>query len=260
MASKEEVSKRIEDANFKAKSFADRVCKLILEEEFEKPLSSSRFIEVYNDGPSKNIKVSQLTALFGPLLIKGIVKTKTLKEGKKKNKLWFPAWIDRKSLSKSSCIKLTLKKDILDKFPGNIKEIILDDADEVNRCFGVEAWKSICMLAGRIIESALLYYIELFDKKSPGNKKVRTITGKIQRHQQIGYDLITEVSQDIGLMNEGDLTKNFSDLIIACRHPSVHFRGKKIVLNEKKTGTIINSIEIIFEDSYKNAQRLGLIK
>ncbi len=257
---KEVIIKKIEDTNFKKRSFPERVCKLILEGEFDKPLISQKFIDMYNDGPKKNIRVVNLTALFQPLLSKEIVKTKTLKEGKKKIKLWFPAWIDGKVLNKTFDTKLTLKEEVIIKFPKDIKEIILDDVGEINRCFGVEAWKSICMLAGRIIESSLLYYIELFDKINPGNNKIRNITGKIQRHQQIGYDLITEVSQGIGLIKESEFTKNFSDLIISCRHPSVHFRGKKIVLNEKKIATIINSIEIIFEDTYKNAKQLSLIK
>ncbi len=257
---KEEVFKKIKETNFKEKSFPERVCKLILEGDFDKPLTSQKFIDMYNDGPKKNIKVVNLTSLFQPLLDNDIVKTKTLKEGKKKTKIWFPAWVDGKVLNKIFDKKLVLKIEILDKFPKEIKEIIVDDADEINRCFGVEAWKSICMLAGRIIESTLLHYIELFDNKQPGNTKIRNITGKIQRHQQIGYDAITEASQDVGLINENELTKNFSDLITACRHPSVHFRGKKIILNDKKIITIINSIEIIFEDTYKNASQLKLIK
>jgi len=256
---KSEILNKIKQTDFKDKSFPERVCDLIVEEEFDKPLTSQKVIDMYNEGPGKNIKVGSLTALFQPLLQKGIIKTKTLKEGKKKIKLWFPAWIDGKIINKTFDKKLILKKEIIDKFPKEIKEIILDDVGEINRCFGVEAWKSVCMLAGRIIESSLLYYIELFDKKNPGNSKIRNIAGKIQRHQQIGYDLITDVSQNVGLINESELTKNFSDLIISCRHPSVHFRGKKIILNEKKIITIINSVEIIFEDTYKNAKQINLV-
>jgi uncharacterized protein (TIGR02391 family) len=95
---KEETLQKIEKENFKGK-FPKRVCKLIQEEEFSKPLKSQQFIDMYNDGPGKNIKVGDLTSLFQPLLEKEIIKTKTLKEGKKKNKIWFPAWIEDNRIS-----------------------------------------------------------------------------------------------------------------------------------------------------------------
>ena len=96
---KQEIFSKIKQANFKPRSFPERVGNLILESEFDKPLTSQQFIELYNDGPSKNIKIGSLTALFQPLLQKGVIKTKTLREDKKKTKVWFPAWIDGKKVS-----------------------------------------------------------------------------------------------------------------------------------------------------------------
>jgi len=96
---KEEFFKRINEINFKKGTFSDKTRNLILEEEFNKPLDSKQFIEMYNDGYGRNIKIIHLTALMQPLLREEIVKTKSLKDKKKKIKLWFPAWMDKKEMN-----------------------------------------------------------------------------------------------------------------------------------------------------------------
>ena len=100
---KEGVLRKINESNFPENTFSKKICNLILNGEFDKALDSNSLTTIYNEGPGKNIKPSDLNALMQPLLIKDIVKIKTLKNGKKKIKFWLPAWISKnESLDKGS--------------------------------------------------------------------------------------------------------------------------------------------------------------
>lgn len=114
MISKKDVLKKIEQSNFKERSFPKRVCNLMIAEEFDQPLTSKQFTQIYNDGPEKNIKAASLTALMQPLIKKEIVKIKTNKKGKQKIKFWMPGWIDKKDvlLDSSSQILNSLHSEI----------------------------------------------------------------------------------------------------------------------------------------------------
>lgn len=95
-----EVLTKVKNLNPKTGSFVGKVSQLLLSGEFHEPMNSQAFTQIYNEGPGKNIRPNQLTALMEPLLKKEIIKVKTIKEGKKKTKFWFPAWIYKKEAEK----------------------------------------------------------------------------------------------------------------------------------------------------------------
>ena len=79
-------------------SFAYRVCKLLVDEEFSGVLSSADLAHLLNEGAGKKIKPNNLTALMEPLLCEDIVKVKIVGTGRNKKKFWFPGWLDKKQL------------------------------------------------------------------------------------------------------------------------------------------------------------------
>lgn len=262
MTSKKVVLKKMEKFLEKKGSVSYRVCKLLEDGNFNTLLSSQELSHMINEGPGKKIKVSNLAAFLEPLLNEDIIKIKIIGKGGNKRKYWFPAWLDKKDIEKKMAkglFNIQLPKKVLDNIPQDIRESIIEDMDEVNRCITVEAWKSVCILCGRITESILLNYIISFDKKYPGNTNVRKILGAISRKQQITYDFLKSTAQEIKLIKDNDMTENFFDLVISCRHSSVHFRGGKLNLNDKKTAALAKSTEIIFEDVFKNAKSLAIV-
>lgn len=75
--------------------FTYRVCKLLKSGEFSNVLSSQELAHLVNDGAGKKIKVKNLNAQMDPLVDDDIVKIKTIGKGKKKEKFWFPGWLDK---------------------------------------------------------------------------------------------------------------------------------------------------------------------
>lgn len=187
MISKEEVFKKIKQANFKEKSFSRRICKLIIDGEFNNPLNSQQLISLYNDGPGKNIKISQITALIQPLLSKEIIKTRTLKEGKKKTKIWFPAWIENK---KVLGINNTLDSSLKNLHPEIIKvseDLFLDKhyAQAIE-----EAFKKIILLvkkkANREDLDGCGLMTTVFSKDNP-ILKFNNLSTRIEKDEQQGW-------------------------------------------------------------------------
>ena len=97
MVSKTEILGKINSLKSGGK-FINRTRKLITSDEWNKPLTSQEFIDIYNNGPGKNIKTSQLTAGMQPFLKNDIVKSIKIKKENKEIKIWFPAWINKKEI------------------------------------------------------------------------------------------------------------------------------------------------------------------
>ncbi|GAH52863.1 unnamed protein product, partial [marine sediment metagenome] len=70
--------------------FAFKVCKLIKDGEFDRVFSSSQLVDLLNEGPGKNVKAGNLTALMNPLLDADIVKVLIRGRGGNKRKYWRP--------------------------------------------------------------------------------------------------------------------------------------------------------------------------
>ncbi len=79
-------------------SFVYRVCKLLVDGEFNEVLSSADLTHLLNEGAGKKIKPNNLTALMEPLLREDVVKVKITGNGRNKKKFWFPGWLDKKQL------------------------------------------------------------------------------------------------------------------------------------------------------------------
>ncbi len=72
-------------------TFTSRVCKKVVDGEFNSILNSSDFASLLNEGPGKKIEVRNLTALMQPLLRAGVIKVKNSKE--RRMKFWLPGWL-----------------------------------------------------------------------------------------------------------------------------------------------------------------------
>jgi len=262
---KKEILSSLKQLDFKKGTIKYYVSQLILTGKFSQGMYSTELCQVINEKYGRPIDAKDLLATLRPLLNAGVLTSKLIGKGRNKKRIWFPTWCDKKDVEKKmfaakASFAVQLPTKVLSELPKEIREAILDDVVETNKCIPVEAWKAVCMLCGRMSETFLLHYFISFDKKYPGNTDVRKILGALLRKQQIGYDNLMTAAQQINLIKDNDLTKNFLDLVIACRHPSVHFRGQKLNLNEKKVAALVKSTEIIFEDIYKNAKSLKIHK
>ena len=81
-------------------SFAYRVCKLLVDGEFDNPLSSNELTRLLNEGAGKKIKSTALASSMVPLQKEDIIKVKILDNGRDKQKFWFPGWIDKTKVEK----------------------------------------------------------------------------------------------------------------------------------------------------------------
>lgn len=96
-------------------SFTYRVCKLLKDGDFINVLSSQELTHLLNEGPGKNIKVSNLTSLMELLLKEDIVKVKIVDKGKNKKKYWFPNWVDKKQVEFNLTGKTSISEQIFSK-------------------------------------------------------------------------------------------------------------------------------------------------
>jgi len=100
--SKKYIIKKISESKFSKQrgSFAFRVCKLITDGDFNKPIHSAGLVSLLNEGPGKKIKTSRLASAMEPLLTEEVIKVKNFGTGKNKKKYWFPAWINKDEVEK----------------------------------------------------------------------------------------------------------------------------------------------------------------
>lgn len=98
MDSKKNILQKAQTFLEKKGSFSYRVCKLLIDEEFNGVLSSADLAHLLNEGAGKKIKPNNLTALMETLLSEDIIKVKIIGRGRNKKKFWFPGWLDKKRL------------------------------------------------------------------------------------------------------------------------------------------------------------------
>ncbi len=169
---KKQILQKIDKSKFLTKKgrFAFRVCKLIKDGEFDKVLSSSQLVDLLNEGPGKNVKTGNLTALMNPLLDADVVKVLIYD----RRKYWRPGWIDKKKAeeglsslsSEDKVLFLTGKNAWTDSnksFPSIIK--ILDG----NLC-----------IVDSFYGNGTFYTLEKFGKE----RKIRFLSGQLGHKEQ----------------------------------------------------------------------------
>ncbi len=72
-----------------------RVCELILSGELDGPVQTNQLLGLINDSYGKKFKITAVGPSIGPLLKAGIIGVCYLYNGKKKNQVWFPLWMDK---------------------------------------------------------------------------------------------------------------------------------------------------------------------
>lgn len=99
---KKQIFQKINRSKFikQRESFSFRVCKLIMNREFDNVINSAELVSLLNEGPGKKIKISRLTSAMKPLLKEEIIKVKNVGRIGNKKKCWFPAWIDKQGVEK----------------------------------------------------------------------------------------------------------------------------------------------------------------
>lgn len=102
MLSKKTILQKCEKFLKNKGSFSYRVCKLLVDGEFDNVLSSAELTHLLNEGAGKKVKPNNLTALMESLLQEDITKVKINGKGRNKKKFWFPGWLDKKKIEYAS--------------------------------------------------------------------------------------------------------------------------------------------------------------
>jgi len=155
-------------------SFSYRVCKLLNDGDFNDVISSHELSHLLNEGAGEKIKVSNLSALMEPLLEEEIVRIKIIRKGRKKEKFWFPAFIDKKK-AEQKIVAPSFVKDV-SFFTGK------DSWTDPNKNFPkvIELIKGDLCIVDPFYGNGTFYVLEKFGK----NRKIRFLSCKLGDEEQ----------------------------------------------------------------------------
>ncbi len=160
-------------------------------------------------------------------------------------------------------IKIDLEDLGIENIREEVRGSIKKDAKELNRCADSRCWKAVCMLSGRIIESLFIEVITLYVEKGGTSKKAKDIVKAIEGHNQknLGYQRLKNGMSDAGLLDTSGLADNYFELIMAGRHPSVHFRDRdeEIKIDKKAAKVVISSTEALILNTINFAERKNIL-
>ena len=137
-----------------------------------------------NEGPGKNIKVTNLAASMEPLLKEDIVKVKIISKGRNKRKFWFPAWIDKKQAEQKITTSSSMEEVLF--FTGK------DSWTDPNKNFPniIKMLKGELCIIDPFYGTGTFYVLEKFGK----NRKIRFLSSELGSGEQ------RDIAQfDIGL-------------------------------------------------------------
>jgi hypothetical protein len=137
-------------------TFASRLCKKLKDGEFKDALNSTDLANLLNEGPGKKIKPKDLTASMQPLLEKGIVKVKNIKNVK----MWMPGWI------KTTTVSMTSEVVLPEKLIKSLGKTFKTEIDDLNLNYG-KSGSCTAFLLRKILEKLLFL---VFSKNNLQNK------------------------------------------------------------------------------------------
>ncbi|MCX6777705.1 MAG: hypothetical protein NT157_02360, partial [Candidatus Micrarchaeota archaeon] len=173
---KKQIFDTIKDILNNKDGFAYRVCKILQDGEFDRPLSSQELTRLLNDGPGRKIKATNLTALMEPLLKREIIKTKMIGGTRGRRRLWFPGWLDK---SQVSTIEVSL--DQVHFFSG------INSWSDPNKNFPkiIKSLKGDLMIVDPYYGNGTFFVLEKFGK----DRRIRFITSQLGREEQQKRDI-----------------------------------------------------------------------